>query len=427
MTTAHYDTLETRSPETREREQMQALRTHLTVAQAHATALAKQLSGIHIHELHGYADLVKIPVVRKSELLAAQQAARDNGSDPFAGYAVASYGTHAANTKIYAHKVFASPGPIYEPEGASRDYQRVARALHAAGVKRGDLLHNSFSYHMTPGAWILDAGAEAIGAAVFPAGVGQTEQQISAMRDLKPDGYVGTPSFLRILLEKAEELGTPITSLKKALVSGEYFPPQTRALFAERGITALQCYATADVGLIAYEALSAHQVQAGMFVDEGIIVEIVRPGTNTPVPAGEVGEVVVTTLNADYPLLRFGTGDLSALLAEPSACGRSGPRIKGWMGRADQTAKVKGMFVHPAQIAQICARHPEISRARLIITNPEQRDLMHLQFEAQGSVAEASLLASIRDITKLSSTVEAMPAGALANDGKVIDDLRVYT
>ncbi len=321
-------------------------------------------------------------------------------------------------------RVFASPGPLYEPEGARPDYYRLARALFAAGFRAGDLVHNTFSYHFTPAGSMMETAAHALGCTVFPAGVGQTEQQLAAIADLQPNAYVGTPSFLRILLEKADELGVTV-SFTKAFVSGEAFPPSMRETFAARGIVAFQAYATADIGLIAYET----PAREGMVVDEDVLLEIVRPGTGDPVAPGEVGEVVVTTFNPDYPLIRFGTGDLSAVLPGASPCGRTNLRIKGWMGRADQTTKVKGMFVHPGQIAQVVRRHPEVTRARLVVDNPDHNDRMTLMCEAAGGGSEAlasAVAASIRELTKLRGEVAFLPAGALANDGKVIDDVRVY-
>jgi phenylacetate-CoA ligase len=319
--------------------------------------------------------------------------------------------------------VFSSPGPIYEPEGRGIDYWRTARSLYAAGFRAGDLVHNSFSYHMTPGAWLLEAGAAAIGCTVFPAGVGQTEQQVLAMADLQPHGYVGTPSFLRILLEKADELGIKLPSLTKAQVSGEAFLPPVRDALLARGIVAYQTFATADLGVIAYET----EAREGLVVDEGVVLEIVRPGTGDPVAEGEVGEIVVTTFNTDYPLIRFGTGDLSAVLPGISPCGRTNLRIKGWMGRADQTTKIKGMFVHPEQVAAVVKRHPEIARARLVVTNPDSNDLMTLRCEAAvGEVLAKAIADSIRDVTKLRGEVEFVAAGSLPNDGKVIADERKY-
>ncbi len=300
--------------------------------------------------------------------------------------------------------MFASPGPIYEPEGRAPDWWRLARALFAAGFRRGDLVHNCFSYHFTPAGSMLETGAHALGCAVFPGGTGQTEQQVQAIADLGPAGYVGTPSFLRIILEKADELGVALPSLTKALVSGEAFPPSLRDALIARGIHGYQVYATADLGSIAYET----PAREGLVVDEGVLLEIVRPGTGDPVPEGEVGEVVVTTLsNPDYPLMRFGTGDLSAVLPGRSPCGRTNIRIKGWMGRADQTTKVKGMFVHPSQVATIVARHAEIASARLMVENPDGNDRMTLQVDRPrgASAPMEAVVASIRDVTKLRGEV----------------------
>jgi phenylacetate-CoA ligase len=321
-------------------------------------------------------------------------------------------------------RVFASPGTIYEPEGEASDYWRTARALHAAGFRSGDLVHNSFSYHMTPAGAIMESGARALGCTMFAAGTGQTEQQVDAIAELKPAGYTGTPSFLKILLEKAAERGIALPSLTKALVSAEAFPPSLRDWIAERGVTGLQCYATADVGLIAYETAA----REGLVLDEGVIVEIVRPGTGDPVPEGEVGEIVVTTLNPDYPLIRFGTGDLSAVLPGQCPTGRTNTRIKGWLGRADQTTKVRGMFVHPSQVAEIARRFPEVQRARLVVEGEMGEDRMTLRLECASEpeglarrIAEA-----VRDVTKLRGEVELMEPGSLPNDGKVIEDARSY-
>jgi phenylacetate-CoA ligase len=314
---------------------------------------------------------------------------------------------------------------LYEPEGYAADYWRLARPLFAAGFRAGDLVHNCFSYHFTPGGAMLESGAHALGCTVFRGGTGQTEQQVQAMVELRPDGYVGTPSFLKIILEKADEQHVALPSLKKALVSGEAFPNSLRDALGARGIAAYQVYASADLGTIAYES----EAREGLIVDEGALIEIVRPGTGDPVVPGEVGEVVVTLLaNADYPLIRFGTGDLSAILPGASPCGRTNMRIKGWLGRADQTTKVKGMFVHPSQVAAIVKRHPEIVRARLIVDNPNSSDRMTLHVEVAGNASSNAdaIVATIRDVTKLRGEVSFDAPGELANDGKVIDDLRKY-
>jgi phenylacetate-CoA ligase len=412
----HFDTLETRDPEQRERSQLALLRLQLAYAKANTTAYARFLSGVEPETVTSRAALAKLPVVRKSDLLELQKASR-----PFGGFSASRWGTHRRRAVL----VFASPGPIYEPEGDAPDYWRLARALFAAGFRPGDLVHNCFSYHLAPGGAMLESGARALGCTVFRGGTGQTELQVQAMAELGPDGYVGTPSFLKIILDKADEQGVALPTLKKALVSGEAFPPSLRDAVGERGIPAYQVYATADVGMVAYES----HAREGLIVDEGVLVEIVRPGTGDPVPAGEVGEIVVTTLvNSDYPLVRFGTGDLSAALPGASPCGRTNMRIKGWMGRADQTTKVKGMFVHPSQVADILRRHPEIIRARLVVDTAAGADRMTLHVEVPDNrlASAEAIIASIREITKLRGEISFHTPGELANDGKVIDDIRTY-
>jgi phenylacetate-CoA ligase len=408
----HFDTLEIRDPEVRERELLDALPRQIAHAKANAPAFARLLTGVDAASITTRAALAALPVTRKSALLDLQKSGR-----PFGGLAATRWGEAA--------RVFASPGSIYEPEGRRADYWRLARALFAAGFRCGDLVHNCFSYHFTPAGSMLETGALALGCTVFPAGTGQTEQQVQAMADLMPAGYVGTPSFLKIILEKADEMRVPLPSLVKALVSAEAFPKSLCDALLARGIAGYQVYASADLGSIAYET----EAREGLVVDEGVLVEIVRPGTGDPVGPGEVGEVVVTTLfNTDYPLIRFGTGDLSAVMPGRSSCGRTNVRIKGWMGRADQTTKVKGMFVHPAQVAAIAARHPEIAKARLVVDNATGADRMTLQVEVpdnRSSNADA-IVASIRDITKLRGEVAFHAPGALPNDGKVIDDVRKY-
>jgi len=411
-----FDDLETRAPAEREAALMAALPRQIAHAQACSTAMGEILTGVDAVGVTSRAALARLPVTRKSELLARQQAGRAAGGDAFGGFAAVGWG--AAMRRVYA-----SPGPIYEPEGAASDYWRTARALYAAGFRAGDLAHNAFSYHMTPGAFIIEAGALAIGCTVFPAGTGQTEQQLQAIGELRPNAYIGTPSFLRILFEKAAESGADIRSLTKAMVSAEPFPPSLRDWFAERGMTAYQSYATADVGLIAYETAA----REGLVLDEGVILEIVRPGTGDPVAEGEVGEVVVTVLNPDYPLVRFGTGDLSAVLPGPCPTGRSNTRIKGWMGRADQTTKVRGLFVHPGQVAEIVRRFPEVKKARLVVSGAMANDQMMLRVEGAGTEGLAQRMAeAVRDVTKLRTEVEVVPPGSLPNDGKVIEDARNY-
>jgi phenylacetate-CoA ligase len=410
--TQHFDTLETRDPEEREREQLSQLPRQIAQAMAGAPAFARILAGVDPAAVSTREALARLPVTRKSELLDLQKASR-----PFGGFAATRWGA--------ALRVFASPGPIYEPEGSRPDYWRLARPLFAAGFRRGDLVHNCFSYHFSPAGSMLETGAQALGCTVFPGGTGQTEQQVQAMADLRTDGYVGTPSFLRLIVEKADEMGVRLTGLRKALLSGEAVPPGLRDALLARGIAGYQAYASADLGSIAYET----EAREGLVIDEGVLVEIVRPGTRDPVAQGEVGEVVVTTLfNADYPLIRFGTGDLSAILPGRSPCGRTNLRIKGWMGRADQAAKVKGLFVHPSQVAAIMKRHPELGKARLVIDNPDGSDRMTLVVEVAGNrstIAEA-IIASIREITKLRGEVAFRAPDELPNDGKVIDDVRKF-
>jgi phenylacetate-CoA ligase len=411
---AHHDALETRSPAEREAALLAALPQQVAHAQKNSPAFAASLAGIDAKSVTTRAALAKLPVIRKYELLAQQQAQR--ASNVFGGFSAIGFGKAMP-------RVFASPGTIYEPEGARADYWRMARAVYAAGFRSGELIHNCFSYHFTPAGSMMETGAHAIGCTVFAGGTGQTEQQVQAMAELKPAGYIGTPSFLKIIVEKAAELNIALPSLKKALVSGEAFPPSLRDWLAERGIAGYQCYATADLGLIAYETES----REGLVLDEGVIVEIVRPGTGDPVPEGEVGELVVTSLNPDYPLIRFGTGDLSAVLSGQCPTGRTNTRIKGWMGRADQTTKVRGMFVHPGQVAEVVKRFPEIQRARLVVSGEMANDQMCLKVEAKEADGLAQKIGdAVRDITKLRADVSFVTAGSLPNDGKVIEDARSY-
>lgn len=421
--TTYYEEREAASPAERERAVFARLPAALEHARSRAPAIAQQLEGVELNAIGDRESLAAIPVIRKSELLQAQLAARSNASADaspqdrvFGGFSAVGWGD--------ASRVFASPGPIYEPESHRSDYWGFARALYAAGFRPGDLVHNCFSYHFTPAGSMMETAAHALGCTVFPGGVGQTEQQLQAMVDLQPSGYVGTPSFLRIIMEKADETGVRLVSLKRALFSGEAFPPSLRDWFLERGIEGYQAYGTADLGMIAYET----PAREGLVVNEDILLEIVRPGTGQPVAQGEVGEVVVTTLNPDYPLLRFGTGDLSAILPGRSPCGRGNLRIRGWMGRADQTTKVRGLFVHPGQIAQVVARHPDVKKARLIVDGAVGRDSMVLRIEVpQPSETLIEQVAqSVREITKLRADVQCVEPGALPNDGKVIDDVRDY-
>jgi len=415
----HHDTLETRAPELREQSLMTALAAQVAHAKAHARAFADGLADVDAAQVTSREALARLPVIRKHELLERQRA--PESPDVFGGFSALGWG---ASTQR-ALRVFASPGPIYEPEGSDADYWRMARALFAAGLRAGDLAHNTFSYHFTPAGAMMESGAFALGCTVFPGGTGQTEQQVQAMAALKPAAYIGTPSFLKIILEKADELGVALPSLTKASVGGEAFPPSLRDWLLARGIAAYQSYGTADLGLVAYET----SAREGLVVDEGVIVEIVRPGTGDPVPSGEVGEVVVTTLNPGYPLIRFGTGDLSAVLAGHCPTGRTNTRIKGWMGRADQTAKVRGMFVHPAQVAEIARRHAEVHKARLVVSGEMANDRMTLHVEVAGTPDGLAdrVADSVREVTKLRSEVLLCAPGSLPNDGKVIEDARRYT
>jgi len=415
--TEFFDALETRDPSAREAALLARLPAHIARAQSAAPAFGRILAGVDAQAVTTREALAQVPVTRKSQLLEMQKAAR--ASDPFGGFSAIGRGAAM-------RRVFASPGAIYEPEGTASDYWRTARALFAAGFRAGELVHNSFSYHMTPAGSIMETGAHALGCTVFAGGTGQTEQQVEAIAELRPDGYAGTPSFLKILIEKAAEKGTALPSLGKALVSGEAFPPSLRDWLVAHGVQALQCYATADVGLIAYETTA----REGLVIDEGVLVEIVRPGTDDPVADGEVGEVVVTPLfNGDYPLVRFGTGDLSAMLPGLCPTGRSNARITGWMGRADQTTKVRGMFVHPGQVAQVVRRFPEVLRARLVVAGEMGQDRMSLHVECAGApdgLAER-VSEAIREVTKLRGEVVVAAPGSLPNDGKVIEDARSYT
>jgi phenylacetate-CoA ligase len=413
----HFDALETRSVEERERAQFARLRQLLRDAQQACAGYSSSLAGIDPESIRNRNDLAGLPLLRKSDLKALQEA-----RPPFAGL--------LAKPVQGMAKLFQSPGPLYEPEGRSPDYWRCTRALHAAGIRRGDILHNAFSYHLTPAGSMIESGALHLGCTVIPAGTGQTELQLRAIADLKPNAYAGTPSFLRILLEKAAELGSDVSSLKHGLVSGEALPPSLRAWFAERGIAVTQMFGTADLGTVAYETRTADgTLVPGMIVDEQVIVELVQPGSGTPVAAGEIGELVVTALNDDYPLIRFATGDLSAQICEPSPCGRTGMRIKGWLGRADQTTKVRGMFVYPSQLFEIMRRHAELGYARLVVSGAMAQDQLRLLAETAATpddALRARIEASVREVTKLRAEVEWCAPGSLPRDGKAIDDQRSY-
>jgi len=421
-TTAFFDALEVRSPQERAEAHMQALSAQVAHARTRSPVFGKLLQHVDPGAVTSWSALAQLPVVRKSELQAMQQQGRDGADaaqaprDVFGGFSAIGFGAAMP-------RVFGSPGPIYEPEGRARDYWRMARAIYAAGFRPGELIHNSFSYHFVPAGSMMESGAHALGCTVFPGGTGQTEQQVQAMRDLCPAGYIGTPSFLKIIVEKALELGVTLPSVTKAMFGGEAYPPSLRDWFTQRGIDGYQCYATADLGLIAYET----QAREGLVLDENVVVEIVRPGTGDPVAEGEVGELVVTSLNPDYPLIRFGTGDLSAFMPGQCATGRTNRRIRGWLGRADQTTKVRGMFVHPKQVDDIAKRFAEITRARLVVSGEMASDVMTLQIEAEPMDGLSERVAeALRDVTKLRGNVVLVAAGSLPNDGKVIEDARSY-
>ncbi|MEM6461728.1 MAG: AMP-binding protein [Pseudomonadota bacterium] len=414
--TSHFDEFETRDPDKREADLFLALPTFIAEATENAPGLRDWLSGCDPAALIDRTALAALPVLRKPELMELQAA-----DPPFGGL--------ANPDALIGNHVFMSPGPVWEPQGFGADPWQSARALFAAGFRPGDILHNSFSYHMTPGAFVLDEGARALGCLVFPAGVGNTDAQVDAAATLKPSAFAGTPDYLKVLLDKAAESGVDLSSIKRAMVSGGALFPLLREEYKSRGVHVLQSYATADIGIIAYESSDEDgNPHPGMILNENLIVEIVRPGTGDPVQDGEVGEIVVTSLNRAYPLIRFGTGDMTAVLEGSSPCGRTGIRIKGWMGRADQRTKVKGMFVDPKQIAAIVERHTDVAKARLRVYRDRDQDAMTLQVEPVGNaVLDADALAStLADVTKLKGAVEPVAAGSLPNDGKVIADDRDY-
>lgn len=404
---SYFDDLETRSADQRAADLARALPEQIARAEA-APGLGALLGDVDPAQITNAETLAALPVIRKSELSTAQKT-----NAPFGGFTTAP----AAD---FDH-IFQSPGPIYEPGRVGGDWWRMGRFLHACGVGRGDIVQNCFGYHLTPAGMIFENGARAVGAAVLPAGTGQTELQARAAHDVGVTAYAGTPDYLKVILDKAEALGLDLSRITRAAVGGGALFPSLRQEYADRGISCLQCYATADLGNIAYES----EAMEGMIVDEGVIVEIVTPGTGVPVAPGEVGEVVVTTLNPDYPLIRFATGDLSAIMPGVSPCGRTNVRIKGWMGRADQTTKIKGMFVRPEQVADFVAKHAEVSKARVIATREGEMDVMTVQVESPASDS-APYAASVVDLLKLKGRVEIVAPGSLPNDGKVIDDQRVY-
>ena len=411
MNSEHYDKLETRDEMTRSLALQMDLPKQIAHAKSSTAAYAEILADIDPASINSMQALATLPVTRKSDLIDRQAANR-----PFGGLAAAKPGEMV--------RVYASPGPVYEPEGSAPDYWRTGRALYAAGVRAGDLIHNTLSYHFTPAGFMIESGARAVGCGVFPAGVGQTELQVAAIVDLQPNVYCGTPSFLKIIIDKAAELNADISCIKKGLVGGEALPPSLRETLSSHGVDVLQFFGTADVGSIAYESTA----KEGLIVDEEIVVEIVTPGTGDPVAEGEVGEMLVTSFSKDYPLVRFATGDMSKFLPGHSPCGRTNIRIAGWMGRADQTTKVKGMFVRPEQVAAVVKRHPEVVKARLVVEREDVKDIMTLQCEVDGpgdGLVDA-VKGSIQEVCKLKGEVLVVSVGELASDGKVIEDLRSY-
>lgn len=406
-----YDDLEIRDPQQREDQLMAQLSAQLAHAKANAPHYGEVFADLDPATMNSRAALATLSVTRKSDLAALQKKTPPLG------------GLNTVPLSELSH-IFASPGGLYEPDADRKDYWRYARALWAAGVRPGHVVHNTFSYHLTPAAMLVESGCRAIGCPVIPGGVGNTEIQIQLAADLKPDFFIGTPSFLRIILTMAKELGHDLSNLKHGLVGAEALPPSLRQELADLGVDVLQGYGTADLGSVAYESKALD----GMIIDEGVIVEIVEPGSGAPVAMGEVGEVVVTTLNPTYPLVRFATGDLSAVLPGASPCGRTNMRIRGWMGRADQSTKFKGMFVHPSAIMQIAGRHPEISKARMVITSENNNDAMTLKFAASSGDASlvAAVEASIQTVLKLRGSAEIVDADSLPNDGLMIEDARSY-
>lgn len=411
----YLDALETRNPQSREQALLTRLPQLISQAQT-ASGWATILHGVTAADIRSREALAQLPVTRKSDLKELQKQQL-----PFGGL--------NTTPSHQLQRIYMSPGPIFDPQGRGQDWWRFARPLHAAGLRAGHLLQNCFSYHFTPAAFMVEGAAAKLGCVIIPAGSGQTEMQVQAMAELRPDAYIGTPSFLKIIIEKALELGTDISSVQRAVVGAEALPPSLRKWLQDHGVAhVLQMYASADIGNIAYETETGGQVNPGMLLDEDLVLEIVRPGTGDVVAEGEVGEVVITSFNPDYPLLRFGTGDMSAVLPGISPCGRTNTRIKGWMGRADQTTKVKGMFVHPSQVAEILKRHPEISKARLVVTGEMANDAMtlHCETATPSESLKQAIVLNIREMTKLRGEVAFVTLGSLANDGKVIDDARKY-
>jgi phenylacetate-CoA ligase len=418
MSVDTFDALERRDPKEREQDLMARLPQLLARARS-APGWANILYGVDPAKVTSRAALAELPITRKADLKALQKQTM-----PFGGLNATPVGELS--------RVFMSPGPIFDPEGRAPDWWRFARPMYAAGVRPGGLLQNCFSYHFTPAAFMVEGGAARIGCAVIPAGAGQTEMQVQAIVELQPDTYVGTPSFLRIIIEKAREMGADISCMQRALMGAEALPESLRAWFRDNGVRhVFQTYASADIGSVAYETETDGVLNPGMMLDEDVLLEIVRPGSGEPVAPGDIGEVVVTLFNDDYPLIRFATGDMSAMLVDtpPSRCGRTNSRIRGWMGRADQTTKVRAMFVHPSQVENITRRHPEILKARLVVSGRMANDVMTLRCEVKAPPSPekaAAIVESIREVTKLRGAVEFVARGALPSDGLLIEDSRDY-
>ncbi len=413
--TDNFDSLEIRAPQKRERDLMACLPQLVARAQS-APGWAQILHGIDASGITSRTALAQLPVTRKSDLKQLQQK-----DAPFGGLATTP-------VRQLRH-LFMSPGPIFDPEGHDTDWWRFARPMAAVGLRAGHIVQNCFSYHFTPAAFMVEGGAARLGCPVIPAGIGQTEMQVQSMAELKPDAYIGTPSFLKLIIEKAREMNADISNVQRALVGAEALPPSLRKWLQDNGVPhVLQMYGSADIGNIAYETQTDGEVNPGMILDEDLILEIVRPGTGDLVPDGEVGEVVITSFNPDYPLIRFATGDMSAVMPGVSRCGRTNTRIKGWMGRADQTTKVRAMFVHPSQVAEVAKRYPQIHKARLVVTGEMANDMMtlHCEVDDPAAVAANAIIDTIRDVTKLRGEVKLVARGSLPNDGKVIEDARKY-
>lgn len=407
----YFDSLETRGREEREKELFDDIAGKIEDVMERLPGWRDRFAGIDVSAVKDRESFAALPVLRKPELMEAQAE-----NPPF--------GQFVDTGQINGCRIFMSPGPVWEAQAPGADPWLAARSFHAAGVRSGDIVHCSIGYTVTPGGAILDEGIRALGAVTYPAGVGNTEAQVEAIATLKPSCYAGTPDYLQVILDKADDMGKDVSSIKRGFVSGGALFPSMRTAYAQRGINVMQGYATADIGAIAHETMHEGELVEGMVCNENLTVEIVRPGTDDPVAEGEVGEIVVTSFNKAYPLIRFGTGDMSAVIPEPSPCGRTNMRIRGWMGRADQRTKVKGMFVDPKQIDQLVKNIDGLERARLIVVREDSQDAMILQAVGE-NLNENGIAEQLSTITKLKGKVEVVEN--LPNDGKVIDDQRDYS